>query len=205
MVSLINSWAKGIIVGIIIATVIEIILPEGNNKKYIKTIIGIYILFIIINPLISSKKININSIIKDTTSRMDEYKIEDLRLETNQYIEEAYKTKIEEDIKEKLKNRGYNINSLKLNIETESEQLYGEVNSINIQISKIVNIENQQSNTESTVQKVDNIEINLLNEPDVEESTDKSIAEEEIKNLKEYLNNEYGTAKEKININENGG
>ena len=38
MVSVINSWAQGIIPAEIIATIIEIILPEGNNKKYIKMI-----------------------------------------------------------------------------------------------------------------------------------------------------------------------
>ena len=137
MISIINSWAKGIIFAIIFATIIEIILPEGNNKKYIKTVIGIYILFVMIHPFISINKININSIMQETTSKVDEYKTEDLTLETNQYIEETYKSKIEEDIKEKLKNKGYNINSLKLNIETKIQEFYGEVKSINIKISKI--------------------------------------------------------------------
>jgi len=72
MISIINSWAKGIILAIIIATIIEIILPEGNNKKYIKTIIGIYILFVMIHPFISTNKININSIIHDTAGKVDE-------------------------------------------------------------------------------------------------------------------------------------
>ena len=36
MVKFINSWAQGIILAVIIATIIEIILPEGNNKKYVK-------------------------------------------------------------------------------------------------------------------------------------------------------------------------
>ena len=84
MISVINSWAKGIILAIIIATIIEIILPEGNNKKYIKTIIGIYILFVMIQPFISNNKININSIIQETTSKMDEYKPEELTLEKTQ-------------------------------------------------------------------------------------------------------------------------
>ena len=36
MVKFINSWAQGIILGVIIATIIEMILPEGNNKKFVK-------------------------------------------------------------------------------------------------------------------------------------------------------------------------
>ena len=156
MVKFINSWAQGIILAVIIATIIEIILPEGNNKKYVKTIIGIYILFVIIQPFISTNNININSIIKDTTSKIDEYETEELALETNQYIEETYKNKIQEDIKEKVKNRGYNINFLSLNIETKSEEFYGQVNSIKIQISKIKNINEEQNITENVVKKINN-------------------------------------------------
>ena len=202
MVSFINSWAKGIILAIIIATIIEIILPEGNNKKYIKTIIGIYILFVIIQPFISTNNININSIIKDTTSKIDEYETEELALETNQYIEETYKNKIQEDIKEKVKNRGYNINFLSLNIETKSEEFYGQVNSIKIQISKIKNINEEQNITENVVKKINNVEVNLSNMPNEENAVNKEFAEDELNELKEYLEKEYGTPKEKIHINE---
>jgi len=200
MVSIINSWAKGIILAMIIATIIEIILPDGNNKKYIKTIIGIYILFVMIHPFISTNEININSIVQETASKVDEYKTEDLTLETNQYIEETYKSKIEEDIREKIKNKGYNINSLNLNIETKNEEVYGQVKAIKIQISKIENIDEEVM--ENTIQKIHNVEINLSNKTNVEESVYKNITEDELEELKEYLSKEYGTAKENIHINE---
>ena len=35
----ISDWAGGIIIAVIIGTVIEMILPEGNSKKYIKMVI----------------------------------------------------------------------------------------------------------------------------------------------------------------------
>lgn len=35
----ISSWAEQIVVAVIIATIIEMILPNGNNKKYIKAVI----------------------------------------------------------------------------------------------------------------------------------------------------------------------
>jgi len=200
MVSIINSWAKEIILAIIIATIIEIILPEGNNKKYIKTVIGIYILFVMIQPFISTNKININSIMQETASKVDEYKSEQLTLETNQYIEETYKSKIEEDIEEKVKSKGYNINSLNLHIETKNEEVYGQVKAIKIQISKIENIDEEVM--ENTIQKIHNVEINLSNKTNVEESVYKNITEDELEELKEYLSKEYGTAKENIHINE---
>lgn len=51
MIENISSWAEQIIVAVIIATLIEMILPNGNNKKYVKAVIGVYILFTIISPI----------------------------------------------------------------------------------------------------------------------------------------------------------
>ena len=42
-----SSWAQGIVVAVIIGTIIEMILPEGNCKKYIKVVVrSIYSFFI---------------------------------------------------------------------------------------------------------------------------------------------------------------
>lgn len=53
MINNISSWAEQIIIAVIIATILEMILPKGNSKKYIKTVIGIYILYVIISPVIT--------------------------------------------------------------------------------------------------------------------------------------------------------
>ena len=201
--SIINSWAQGIILAVIIATVIEIILPEGNNKKYIKTVIGIYILFLMIHPLvskISNENININKVIKDTTSKMNEYKTEDLILETNKYIKDTYLEKIKEDMVKKIEEKGYDLNFLNLDVEIENEEFYGEIKSIDIRADKK---EIEENISENTIQKINTVEINISNKTIVnEESERQKITENEIMNLKEYLSNEYGTAKEKIYINE---
>ena len=36
MIEWVTSWAQGIIIAVIVATIIEMILPDGNCKKYIK-------------------------------------------------------------------------------------------------------------------------------------------------------------------------
>lgn len=208
MVGVINSWAQGIILAVIVASIIEIILPEGNNKKYVKTIIGIYILFVMIHPLISkisNKNIDINSVIKTTTSKMEEYKSEDLTLETNTYIEETYKEKIREDIKQKTQEKGYDINSLNLDIEIKDEENYGQVNNIIMKISKIKEEEVENKNTENTINEIQSVEISISdnnsNNKEKEEQ-DKNISAEEIEIFKEYLASTYGTSKENIYINE---
>ena len=200
--SVINSWAQGIILAVIIATIIEIILPEGNNKKYIKTVTGIYLLFVMIHPIISkisNKNIDIDKVIKDTTSKMSEYKTEDLSLETNKYIQETYLEKIKEDITKKVEEKGYKIKFLNLDIEIEKEEFYGEIKSINIRVEKK---EVEGNVLKNTIQMIDKVEINMPNETAVDKKMEsEKITEDEIISLKEYLSNEYGTAKEKIYIN----
>ena len=209
MVSIINSWAQGIILAVIVASINEIILPEGNNKKYVKTIIGIYILFVMVDPLvskISNRDINIDSIIKNTESKMNEYKSEELTLETNAYIEETYKQKLEDDIKQKSEEKGYKINSLKLTIETEKQEQYGEINAIVMRISKIEDEQEIDKNiTKNTVNKIQNVEINISNDTNTNEKNEEkleNVSVEEIEDFKKYLNTLYGTQKENIHINE---
>lgn len=203
MIKFINSWTQGIILAVIIATIIEIILPEGNNKKYVKTVIGIYILFSIVYPLItkiSNKNVDINSIINSTTKEMSKYDNNNLiTVETNAYIENTYKQKLEEDIKQKIEEKGYTILELNLYIETENEEKYGQINSIIIQLKKD-NIVKAETNT---VNEVEEININISNDNIVQKDEEKTdISEEEIKKLKEVLNSTYSVEIEKIHINE---
>lgn len=205
MIKFINSWAQGIILAVVIATIIEIIMPEGNNKKYVKTVIGIYILFAIIYPLItkiSNKSINLNSIINSTSKEMSKYESNTIAtFEANDYIEDIYKAKIKEYIKQKIKDRGYTINSLNIYIETQEDK-YGQISNIDMQISKIAEIE--ESKTVNDVNQIEEIKVNIDKNNTVKKNKNlenEEISNDEIEILKEYLNSTYGTEKEKIYIN----
>lgn len=60
MISFLRKWCEGIIVAVVISIIIETLLPEGNNKKYAKIIIGIYIIFTILNPILGKIENEIN-------------------------------------------------------------------------------------------------------------------------------------------------
>ena len=55
MIEFMSSWAEQIVLAVIVATIIEMILPKNKNKKYIQMVIGIYVLFNIISPIIKNK------------------------------------------------------------------------------------------------------------------------------------------------------
>ena len=199
MINFINSWAQGIILAVIIATIIEIILPEGKNKKYVKTVIGIYILFTIIYPLINKfTKLNINTLIENTTKQMSTYQENNsLKIDTDKYIESTYKKKIEEDIKNKANEKNLNITFLNVYIETEDENRYGMLNNLVMKVEKGKTNE-KNSNTVNQIKEV-NISKNAQNSETIE---NKTVTEEEINEFKEYINTTYYLEKEKIHINE---
>ena len=53
MVNFFRVWCENIIIGVVISIIIEMICPE-RNIKYIKIIIGFFILYLIIHPFISN-------------------------------------------------------------------------------------------------------------------------------------------------------
>lgn len=215
MIAFINSWVQGIILAVIIATIIEIILPEGNNKKYVKTIIGIYIMFVIVQPLISkmlNKDVNIESIIQNTASTMSKLETNNnITIETNAYIEKTYKQKLEEDIKDKSSEKGYSISFLNLAIETGDSEEYGQISNIAMKIDKIdKSIENERENkkgtTNNTINNVKTVQISVSDNKIIDGNDDDvkntDISENEIETFKEYLSDVYGISKDKIQINE---
>lgn len=200
MIKFINSWAQGIILAVIIATIIEIILPEGKNKKYVKTVIGVYILFTIIYPLINKvTKTNINTLIENTTKQMSTYQENNsLKIDTDKYIESTYKKKIEEDIRKRANEKNLNITSLNVYIETEDENRYGMLNSLVMKVEK--NEASKKNNNVNQIKEV-NISKNVQNNEMIE-NKDKTVTEKEINEFKEYINATYYLEKEKIHINE---
>ena len=50
MIKLISNWAGQLIVALVVVTIIEMLLPDNKIKKYVKTVIGLYIIFCIISP-----------------------------------------------------------------------------------------------------------------------------------------------------------
>ena len=117
MVEKFNIWAESIVVAIAITTIIEMLLPEGNNKKYIKIVCSIYILFTIINPIINLSKENFN--IKNISEKevINTFNYDNFKI-ANVYIE-AY----EDEIKNELIKRGYNLIDVKIEIDNIGENI----------------------------------------------------------------------------------
>lgn len=188
MVEIINSWAQKIIIVIIICTILEMILPEGKNKKYIKTVIGIYVVFTIVSPIISKLNHNTLDLSKYLEMNNNETVETSATIDTNKYIEAVYKEKLKTDIKAKIEAMKYGVKSINLEIETDNEDTYGTILTLDLSIS-----EQKQEDVQSNIQ----IEKIVIGEDQKKEST---ISEKEKEEIKNYLSEVYYININNINI-----
>lgn len=212
MIDFIKTWANQIIVAVIIATIIEMLLPNGNNKKYIKMVIGLYVLFTIIQPIsksVTGKSLEISNLDYEKYFSKDiskEYS-QDFEENNSKLIKQAYINSIQEDIKKKLDKKGYETLNCNIEIlEDENKDTYGTINSIAIKIkskSKNKKEKSQEVEKVSNIIKVDKVDINTTNNVNninnIEEKT--NLSDDEKIEIIEYLAEEYSIDKTNIVIN----
>lgn len=195
MISWFNSWAQGIILAVIIVTILEMIVPEGKNKKYIKIVMGVYITFTIISPIIT--KVTGNNFELDVSKYEDLFNsnsmqgANEITSINNQSIENLYLNTIKTDIKTELDNEGFESKKINItadiNVENEEAKIY----KIDIEVTKKQN--------EKDIKKVNKVEIgNSTDESNIEDS---NLSSGEVNKLKEVLAGKYEIEKEKIYIN----
>jgi|JFBN01.2.fsa_nt_gb stage III sporulation protein AF len=195
MISWFNSWAQEIILAVIIVTILEMIVPEGRNKKYIKIVMGVYITFTIISPIIT--KVTGNNFELDVSKYEDLFNsnsvqgVNEITSLNNQSIENLYLNTIKTDIKTELDKEGYESKKINItsdiNVENEEAKIY----KIDIEVAKKPN--------EEEIKKVNKVEIGKsTEESNVEEVT---LSAGEVNKLKEVLAEKYEIEKEKIHIN----
>ena len=187
MVNFISLWAKQIIIAIIIVIVFELLIPEGKNKKYIELVIGLFILYVIINPITGNKleKINFRNIIDQSNIEIKSNTINTESL-IDDNINIMYKKNIEENISQLLKEKGYIVNKIELKINYDEEN-YGTIENVILNLGKD-SIRNKEI-------KVDKIEI--------ENTTKESaLTVEEADEIKKLISENYYVTKENIRVNE---
>lgn len=191
----ISGWIQGIIIAVIIGTIIEMLLPDGNCKKYVKVVIGVYILFSIVSPVITkvtgnefrvSDIYDINTYIEVSTKSSQE------NIENSQQnqIKQVYITNLKNDMKQKIQEKGYSVKSLTLEISNDEQYT---LKKIFAQVSKRKNEENNE------VKGVNEINITISNTTENIEG-DISISTKEQNDLKAYLSVIYNLEEKNINI-----
>lgn len=200
----ITSWVQGIIVAVIIGSIIEMLLPNGNSKKYIKVVIGVYIVFNIVSPIINKftgSELKLDSIIdiNKYEDKLSSYEVDTKSLDNtnNSNIKEIYILNLKKDIKAKVEDKGYIVNSIQIEIENTDEY---KVKNIEMTVSKRENKEvNNENEAVNGIEKV-NIQVKIENNTTEEISEMIRLTEKEKSEVKEYISSVYEVNEKDINI-----
>lgn len=205
MASFLNSWVQGIVIAIVLATVLEMLLPEGNNKKYVKILIGIYILFTIISPVMNKAgKIEVKNSILDTKQyqkEIEKYSVDanTMQEQNQKSIQTIYQQNLKSDMTNKLEEKGYQVNAVLIRVSNEGDYLLEEVR---LQLTKAENKEKEISKKQNVI-AINVVTIEVQEEEKQEqEKTENTLEEAEIQEIKEYLTSVYEVQEENIKINE---
>ena len=191
MISAISKWSQSIIIAIVIGSIITMILPEGKNKKYIKMIIGVYILFTILTPVLGKKvdlsKYDLNQYIPS----MAEVESPNNTTQYNDNVKQLFISKVKNNITAELKAKGYEAETI--NIQTDDE-----CNINKIEISQL-----EEYSKES--KEINQVKIEINQNTEKEEKV-KGIATSDKLTIIEHLSETYKIDKSKIIIEkQNGG
>lgn len=201
----ISVWAQGIIVSVIIATIIEMILPNSSNSKYIKVVIGVFILFTIISPIINkfssnkiSDKINFDSYIDTSTN--NSAITTNVNLNNEDTIRKIYEENLKIDIKTKITQKGYTVGNINLDILNNDEYTLSKIDLKIVAKNESIN-QNNNTNVTTIVENIENIRVDIGGSSKNKEEEKSVISESEKRKLKEYLSSVYEVSENNIFVN----
>ena len=216
MIEFLSSWVKNLGIIIVIVSILEMLLPNNKTKKYIKIVFGVFIIFNIISPLIKEKEVfsienfDLNEFSNNTKTSNNINENEAVNQETmDRKIGELYKKELEKDITKKLEDKGYKVKNIKASVTIGSKE-ETKIDKIEIDLEKEEkqNKENENNNMENKiVEEIEKIKINIDSKEKAKEetkekseSTTKNLKKEEIKDVENFLIEEYGVTKDCLKI-----
>lgn len=210
MIDLISSWTEQIVLAVVIATILEMLLPNGKNKKYVRMVIGIYVLFCIISPFV-----NLDTSFSFTDLDIEDYVSMDIKTDEvdqtsmDARLEELYIQELEKEITKTVQDQGFDVKKCKVDAKLLDEENAGikkielaitvnktgvsQVENVEISVSKdSKDLSSTQKNEDSNNLKSEETSVNANN---AVENDDTSI-----KKLKENLASYYEISQDIISI-----
>ena len=219
MIEFLSGWAKNLGVVIVIVSIFEMILPNNKTKKYIRVVLGIFVMFNIISPFIKNKD-KLSSVSIDLENYTTEQNVTVDQTSMDKRIQDLYEKELEKDIKNKIEEQGYKVASCKVNATIlENENSNSEENTIQkikLKIEKKEDIEksnqdakNVENKIVTEIRKIKKVNTTIGNNTNNEDTNNKEtdtnnskkITRQDIQDIKKFIIDEYGVKEKCLEIN----
>ena len=137
MINFLSNWIKNVAFATIIVSIIEMILPKNNTKKYIKMVLGTYVLFCMISPFIKNEfniqDMDVEKYAQISKSDVNGYK--EINQESmDRRIEQLYKEQMEKEIIKKLEGQGYKVKECNVDANITDSESTTKINKISLKV-----------------------------------------------------------------------
>ena len=217
-IEFLSKWIEGIAIAVIIASIFEMILPNGNIKKYVKVILSIYIVFSIISPFTDNKvkgDFDLSKKVDDYSENITNKNYSKEEISTDKKLNKIYENTFEKELVQTIEKEGFKVYkcNVKGNFNAEEENAGISKISITLESKKILkkkdeenkatkNRWNNESETEvensllkedeikiRTVDEVKKVEINVGKNKAL--SSEEDVEAKDIDTLKKFLSKHY--------------
>ncbi|MCM3797178.1 stage III sporulation protein AF [Caldibacillus thermoamylovorans] len=166
-----TSWITNIILFILLAVIVELLLPQTGLQKYVKMVLGLLLIIIFLTPVFKLFSVDIDNLLNTATGKLGEEKISlensiekqkiEIQKDQHAYILEQTAVQLEEMTeKELMKQFDYQFAHIQLNV----SDTIGLTNSIedildNIESIHVTLIDKQEA--DQTVMNVEEVNVQL--------------------------------------------
>lgn len=205
MIGYFSEWAKNLTLAVVIVSLFEMLLPNNKIKKYIKVVMGLYILFNIISPFVKKDfSFELENVIENNKSKTASTKaINQTSMDTR--LKQICKEELEKDIIKKVEEQGYVVENCKVDVKIEEDT---NIDKITLRVKKsneeIQKEENQKQNDiqQKLVKEVQKIKKVQIGENKTEnKNEDENLSAQDISNIKSFLIKEYEVNEKCLKIN----
>lgn len=204
---LLIDWVTQIVIFLIVAIMIDLIIPATTMKKYIKLVVGLILILIFLKPVFALFDMNIDQALETSfTQLMDEeteqdtmensIKMQKNEIESSQraYILEEMAVQLKDLAKKRLKEEEQaEIRHIDFQFQSDAEPSYENLDEVIVYVGHM-------EEEEGAVDTVEDVEINT--EEPVAEDDDN---EQEVQQIKEVLHEVWDISVDKLTIEWEGG
>lgn len=138
MINFMSSWAEQIVLAVIVATIIEMILPKNKNKKYIQMVIGVYVLFNIISPIIKNKDdFSIEKYNIENYETKSQYEIDQSSMDER--LEKIYLEELENTVIFKFEENNIEVTKCEVDAVLDTTKKNAGIHSITVKVKSVTN------------------------------------------------------------------
>ncbi|QHA92517.1 stage III sporulation protein AF [Bacillus sp. N1-1] len=198
--AVITGWITNIIVLILLATVLELLLPNSNMQRYVKMVIGLMLMAVILSPILTIFTKDFDSMLRsaaltDSTPdvRMEnqiESKKSEIQASNAAYIEEQMAVQMKSQVEKELRDQ-FNLEITHVGLELKGAEGEKNIEQIAVTVSKAV---------ETDVQEVEAVSVSFDILEEEVHSTDA-----QSKKVAYFLADEWGLYPNQVGVQVKGG